>query len=60
MKEGDKMDKNQKINCTVESCKYNNQEKQECELKQIMVTPIDNCKTRQPDESMCSSYENND
>lgn len=54
------MDKNQKINCTVESCKFNNQEKQECELKQIIVTPTNNCKTKQPDESMCSSYENND
>lgn len=51
------MDKNQKINCTVESCKYNNLEKQECKLKQIVVEPIPDCNTKQCDESMCSSYE---
>ena len=34
------MEKNQKINCTVESCKYNNKKCQECELGQIVVTPI--------------------
>ena len=49
------MDK-QKINCTVESCKYNNKKCQECELGQIIVTPIIGCDTKQPDESMCSSY----
>ena len=32
------MEKNQKINCTVESCKYNNKKCQECELGQIIVT----------------------
>lgn len=58
MKEGDKMDTNQKINCTVESCKFNNQEKQKCELKQIIVTPTNNCNTMNCDESMCGSYEN--
>ena len=52
------MDLNHKINCTVESCKFNNIESQSCKLKQIMVTPIDNCDTKTPDESMCSSYEN--
>lgn len=51
------MDK-QKINCTVESCKFNDYNTQECLLKQITVTPIQNCKTKKPDESMCSSYEN--
>ena len=50
------MEKNQKINCTVESCKYNNKKCQECELGQIIVTPIIGCDTKQPDESMCSSY----
>ena len=57
------MDKNQgdqKINCTVTSCKYNEEGKQECSLKQIVVTPIENCDTKQPDESMCSSYKNID
>ena len=32
------MDK-QKINCTVETCKFNNLNNQECLLKQITVTP---------------------
>lgn len=52
------MNSDQKINCTVESCKFNNQEHQRCELGQIVVTPINNCKTKKPDESMCSSYKN--
>ena len=51
------MDKNQKINCTVGSCKFNNTDKEECILKQIMVTPMNNCDTKKADESMCSSYE---
>ena len=50
------MEKNQKINCTVTSCKYNDEAKQECELEQIIVTPIVGCNTKQSDESMCSSY----
>lgn len=56
------MDTNQKINCTVTSCKYNDKGCQECTLKQIIVTPIIGCETKQPDESMCSSYkhENNE
>lgn len=49
---------NQKIKCTVNSCKFNNCGKQECILKQIKVTPMNNCKTQTPDESMCSSYIN--
>ena len=53
-----KMERNQKINCTVDSCKYNDKDKN-CILHQITVTPIDNCDTKEPDESMCSSYENN-
>ena len=50
----------QKINCTVESCKFNQNKEHKCILKQIMVTPIDNCDTKTADESMCSSYENDD
>lgn len=50
------MDKNQKICCTVESCKYNNNNDGLCTLNEITVTPIENCNTKQPDESMCSSY----
>ena len=51
------MDK-QKINCTVETCKFNNLNNQECLLKQITVTPTVNCNTQTSDESMCSNYEN--
>ena len=51
------MENNQKINCTVNSCKFNNCQKQECNLKQIIVEPTQGCNTRKSDESMCSSYE---
>lgn len=51
------MEQNQKINCTVTSCKYNNQEKEKCTLEAIKVAPIENTITKQPDESMCASYE---
>ena len=50
------MEKNQKINCTVASCKYNNEDKKECELHSIVVTPVVGKNTRNTDESMCSSY----
>ena len=52
------MDEKQTINCTVGSCKYNDAKKQLCELKQIVVTPMEGCDTKTPDESMCSSYKN--
>lgn len=52
------MSENQKINCTVTSCKYNNVDRQKCELEQIIVTPIIGCNIKQSDESMCSSYRN--
>ena len=52
------MESKQKINCTVTSCKYNETDGHECSLKQIVVTPMPNCETAKPDESMCSSYEN--
>lgn len=50
------MEKNQKINCTVGSCRYNNQNEQKCELQAILVAPNEGKKTMRPDESMCSSY----
>lgn len=53
------MEKNQKICCTVESCKYNNISEGLCTLKEITVTPKENCNTKKPDESKCSSYEYN-
>lgn len=52
------MQAEQEINCTVTSCKFNENIKQKCGLKQIMVTPKENCNTCNPDESMCASYEN--
>lgn len=52
------MDK-QKINCTVDSCKFNDSKNKECVLKQITVTPVkEDIQTELPDDSMCSSYEN--
>lgn len=53
------MERNQKINCTVNSCKYHDGNKQECVLQQITVTQVENCNTKKKDESMCGSYENN-
>ena len=53
------MDKNQNINCTVSSCKYNNTQNQKCQLESIIVTPVEGISTGTPDESMCSSYDNN-
>ena len=52
------MEEKQIINCTVESSKYDNGQKQQCELKKIILTPVQGCGTKQPDESMCSSYKN--
>lgn len=50
------MEENQKINCTVSSCRYNNEQKNQCILQAIHVAPIENSKTMKPDESMCASY----
>lgn len=50
------MEANQRINCTVSSCKYNNQQKEKCTLEAIHVAPIGNVNTETPDESMCASY----
>ena len=52
------MEENQTINCTVGSCKFNDTQNQQCKLKQIIVTPVQGCNTKTPDESMCSSYKN--
>lgn len=51
------MKKEQKINCTVSSCKYNNNDNKECELQQITVTPVKKCNSKKADESKCGSYE---
>ena len=50
------MEKNQKINCKVSSCRYHNGDEQKCSLEAITVEPMKNIKTMKPDESMCASY----
>ena len=50
------MEENQKITCTVNSCKYNSGVDRKCKLSEITVTPMENCNTKKADESMCSSY----
>lgn len=50
------MEKKQKINCTVESCKYNDGRKQMCELDAIEVAPKNNVSSGKADESECASY----
>lgn len=48
---------NQKINCTVSSCMYNDYHLKECELEQIEVSACQGCSNGTPEEeSMCSSY----
>lgn len=50
--------KNQKINCTVGSCTYNDEEERICNLEQIIVEPCVDCNNgRASDECMCGSYE---
>lgn len=52
------MGKNQKINCTVHSCAFNNTEHKICNLETIIVEPCKTCNTGKPsEESMCGSYE---
>lgn len=52
------MEKNQKINCTVTSCRYNDRQDQECSLEQIIVAPVQDNHSKDITESACSSYEN--
>lgn len=52
------MNKNQKINCNVCSCKFNNEASNVCELEEILVAPCKGCNNgKAKDESMCDSYE---
>lgn len=47
----------QKINCTVESCEYNDCNSKMCELKQIEIQACKDCYTGSPrEESMCGNY----
>ncbi len=52
------MEGNQKIHCSVGSCKYNDYIENRCTLAAIQVTPTKNNNTKKSDESQCSSYEN--
>lgn len=52
------MEGSQKIHCTVGTCIYNDDDKNECLLESIKVAPVQNCNTKKADESMCASYEN--
>ena len=52
------MEGNQKIHCTVESCRHHLKAENLCKLQAIQVEPTNNCSTKKCDESMCSSYEN--
>lgn len=50
------MEKNkQTINCTVGSCKYQNEENR-CDLSQITVQPYKDIDTGKQDETLCGSY----
>lgn len=51
------MEERQKINCTVESCVYQDGTTKRCTLQTINVVPTANCSTQSTDESMCGSYE---
>lgn len=53
------MEKKQQINCTVESCVYQDTQNKRCTLQAINVVPVTNCSTANTDESMCGSYTTN-
>ena len=53
------MESNQKIHCSVGSCKYNDITVQECKLKAINIMPNTNVNTGDEKETMCVSYKNN-
>ena len=53
------MEKNQKINCTVESCVYQDSRNRRCTLQSINVMPTVDNTSGKLDESMCGSYECN-
>ena len=46
------MEGKQKINCNVESCKFNDRRKCECNLNQITVEPTCDCHTELVDKNM--------
>lgn len=51
------MEKNQRIYCNVNSCKFNDKNKEVCELEEIRVCACLGCNTsKAKEESMCDSY----
>ena len=57
----DNQEEKQTINCTVESCIHNDNEKEKCELEEITVEPPADVASGEPeDESMCGDYESVD
>ncbi len=53
------MSQEQRINCTVGSCTFNDEKEQKCSLKEIFVEACTGCNTGiASEESMCGSYEN--
>ncbi len=50
------MECNQKINCSVGSCKYNDITTQECKLKAINIMPQIDVNTGNEKETMCVSF----
>ena len=49
------MEENQKINCTVESCVYQDSKNRRCTLQAINVMPTTDNFSGEIDESMCGS-----
>ena len=54
------MQDNQKINCTVDTCEYNDTDDGECTLKAIDVSPVPDSDTHTPDDSKCGSFKYDD
>lgn len=50
------MNENQTINCTIGTCKYNDEKTNLCTLKAINVAQMNHTKGLKADESMCASY----
>lgn len=53
------MNENQKINCTVKTCVYQDNNNKRCTLKSINVMPTEYNMSGETDESMCGNYKCN-
>lgn len=57
-KETNKLSRNQKINCDVSNCNYNNTKDSSCSLKQIKVSSNCNSEdTTNKKETICDSFD---